>query len=81
MPREALQEGLLVWCPWLAGTGGADANMDCMSTESCELLGLDTVDADSSSLGQPGVGCPLMHLNLCSSLQSSTQSAMVWAAT
>ena len=51
-----------MWCPWLAGTGGADANMDCMSTESCELLGLDTVDADSSSLGQPGVGCPLMHL-------------------
>eukprot|EP00892_Ulva_mutabilis_P011345 jgi/Ulvmu1/8583/UM045_0026.1 len=46
--RDSLQEGLLVWCPWLAAATGQDA--DAMSTDSWQLQGMDTVDVDSASL-------------------------------
>ena len=48
--REALQEGLLVFCPWLAEDGLSDA--DAASTDSWELGGMDTLDAGSGALSE-----------------------------
>ena len=49
-----MQEGLLVWCPWLAAAGRADG--DAMSTNSWELHGMDTVD--SNYMSDAEVLCP-----------------------
>lgn len=48
--REDLQEGLLVFCPWLAEDARSDA--DAASTDSWELGGMDTLDADSGTLSE-----------------------------
>lgn len=48
--REALKEGLLIFCPWLADQGEADDEADAASAGSWHLDGMDTVDVGSGSL-------------------------------